>query len=183
MHEVSLGQTIRDYLTGETIESTTYEDLRQAIARLLVEELGYPKERVTPRLMVRFPVGGEEYCRTVDLAVHDADGGLLLIVVFCPGQVNTFARESLAAARLAPGGPSPLVAVTDMRDAALYATADGSQLTTGIRALPRFEDLAPLAAAHPLSPLDDAGLDRERRILHAYSEFLKRCCGESVCLL
>lgn len=55
MHETSLGETLRDYLTGESIEATTYEDLRQALARLLVEGLGYPAERVVPRLAVRFP--------------------------------------------------------------------------------------------------------------------------------
>ena len=40
MHEVSLGQSIQDYLTGENLDMTTYEDLRQGLARLLVEEKG-----------------------------------------------------------------------------------------------------------------------------------------------
>ena len=183
MHETSLGETLRDYLTGESIEATTYEDLRQALARLLVEGLGYPSGRVVPRLGVRFPVDDGEYCRTVDLTVTAPDGSPLMLVFFCPGQVNTFARESLAAARLMTGGPAPLVAVSDLRDAALYAVADGTQLASGMRALPRHADIDHLAAAHPVPPMDDARRAAEQRILYAYSEFLKRCCDESVCLL
>ena len=56
MHEVSLGATLRDYLTGQDVDHTTYEDLRQALARLLVEELGHPRELVEPRVRVRFDV-------------------------------------------------------------------------------------------------------------------------------
>ena len=41
MHEVSLGGVIADYLTGEQLERTTYEDLRQALAKFLVEERGF----------------------------------------------------------------------------------------------------------------------------------------------
>lgn len=183
MHEVSLGQTIRDYLTGEAIDATTYEDLRQALARMLVEERGYPRERLVPRIGVHFPTAEGDYCRTIDLAVLDATGAPLLIVMFCPGQVNTFARESLAAARLVPGGPAPLVAVTDMKDAALYAVADGALLAEGLRALPRHGELASLVSIHEVAPLTTEQTHRERCILHAYSEFLKRCCNESVCML
>ena len=56
MHEVSLGATLRDYLTGQDVDHTTYEDLRQALARLLVEELGHPRGLVEPRVRVRFDV-------------------------------------------------------------------------------------------------------------------------------
>lgn len=183
MHETSLGETLRDYLTGESIEATTYEDLRQALARLLVEERGYPSERIIPRLSVRFPVDGEEYCRSIDLTVTTPDSAPLMLVFFCPGQVNTFARESIAAARLVTGGPAPLVAISDMREAALYAVADGTLLASGMHALPRHADIARIAADHPVPPMDDVRRAAEQRILHAYSEFLKRCCDESVCLL
>lgn len=182
MHEVSLGQTIRDYLTGEAIDATTYEDLRQALARMLVEEKGYPADRLEPRVAVHFPTADGEYCRTIDLAVRDQGGKPLLILVFCPGQVNTFSRECLAAARLFPAGPVPFVVVTDLKEAQLLCVADGTILAHGIHALPSYGSLEALAAAHPVAPLTDDRYDRECRILHTYSEFLKRCCGESVCI-
>ncbi|HEU6438537.1 MAG TPA: type I restriction endonuclease subunit R [Nitratidesulfovibrio sp.] len=245
MHEVSLGATLRDYLTGQDVDHTTYEDLRQALARLLVEELGHPRELVEPRVRVRFdvvpacahasqslapssptaprgfegadrpdalpvspappvlidfpvpPDGGDpgdpgdsedsddhdEGCRVVDLTLRDDDGTPLCIVLFCPGAPGTYARESVAAARLFPGGPAPLVVVTDTRDALLMAAVDGAVLGEGMRALPKRDALRRLAAEHPCPPLTRERAEGERRILGAYTAFLKRCCGEDVCLL
>ena len=34
MHEVSLNRVITDYISGQEIMDTTYEDLRQALARM-----------------------------------------------------------------------------------------------------------------------------------------------------
>lgn len=187
MHEVSLGQTIRDYLTGEHIEQTTYEDLRQALARILVEERGCPKENIEPKAGVHFPVTHqgktEEYCRTVDLAVYDNDRKPLLIILFCPGQINTYRREALAAARLFAHGPVPLVAVTDTREAMLIATQTDTLLAEGMSSIPRWESLQQLAAEHSTTTLGEEQRDREQRILFTYSEFIKTCCGESVCML
>ncbi|WP_027181743.1 type I restriction enzyme HsdR N-terminal domain-containing protein [Oleidesulfovibrio alaskensis] len=183
MHEVSLGQTIRDYLTGTDIENTTYEDLRQALAQLMVEELGYPAALLEPRISVRFPVDGKQYCRTVDLAAQDDDGRPFLYILFVPGQVNTFTRESLAAARLGKHGPVPLVAVTDTRDALLLETAGGTTLRDGMRALPPRSRALELARQHPAVPLTPERTLREQRILYTYSEFMKTCCDESVCML
>ncbi|NHZ47629.1 type I restriction endonuclease subunit R [Nitratidesulfovibrio liaohensis] len=236
MHEVSLGATLRDYLTGQDVDHTTYEDLRQALARLLVEELGHPRELVEPRVRVRFDVvpdaanassslapsstevprvfegadrpdappvsldlpvppdsgapgdsedsdDHDEGCRVVDLTLRDDDGTPLCIVLFCPGAPGSYARESVAAARLFPGGPAPLVAVTDTRDALLMAAVDGAVLGEGMRALPKRDALRRLAADHPCPQLTQERAAGERRILGAYTAFLKRCCGEDVCLL
>lgn len=54
MHETSLGSVLRDYLTGESIDETTYEEFRQALARLLVEEKGYPRERLRPKVPLNY---------------------------------------------------------------------------------------------------------------------------------
>lgn len=195
MHEVSLGQTIRDYLTGEHIDKTTYEDLRQALARLLVEEKGYPASALKPKVGVRFPVasdsaagtgeqaGEEEYCRTIDLAVYDAESRPMLILLFCPGQVNTYRRESLAAARLFPGGPVPLVVITDTREAMLVSVQDDVILGEGMHAIPVWDWLKRLVAEHAVQPLSPERMLAEQRILHTYSEFIKKCCDESLCML
>lgn len=188
MHETSLGQTIRDYLTGEHIEATTYEDLRQALARILVEDKGYARDSVRSKVGVHFPVATrdgeeEEYCRTVDLAVYDGAGTPQLLLLFCPGQVNTYRREALAAARLFPGGPVPLLVVTDTREAMLVAVNDGTVLTEGMRAIPVRGWLEQLVTEYPVEPLTPDRIERERRILHTYSEFIKTCCDASLCML
>lgn len=176
MHETSLGQTIRDYLTGDEVENTSYEDFRQALARLLVEEMGYPRDRLRPKVGVAFPLDGQDYCRVADLVAYAADGRPLLLILFGAGQPGSFDRELLAAARLLPGGPAPLAAATNTEDAVLHATADGRRLGTGMAAIPRWERLAELAAAHPAAPLPAERLERERRILFTYSEFLATAC-------
>jgi len=176
VHETSLGQTIRDYLTGEEIENTSYEDFRQALARLLVEELGYPADRLRPKVGVTFPMQGREYCRVADLVAYDAAGRPLLLILFGAGQPGSFDRELLAAARLLANGPAPLAAATNTEDAVLHATADGRRLATGMGAIPRWERLRELAAANPAAPLTAERAALERRILFTYSEFLATAC-------
>lgn len=184
MHDVSLNQVVTDYLTGESIQATTYEDCRQALFKLLVEELGYPKDRLTPRVRVAFPApektegAGGEYCRVVDVGVLGAEGRYVLMIQFVTGAVGSYLRECLAAARLFPGGPVNLVAVTDLSDALLVCVATGEELAQGMRALPLYEQLLSLAAQHPAQePLSPERAKGEGRILYAYSEFLYTCCS------
>ena len=45
-----------------------------------------------------------------------------------------------------------------------------------MRAVPRYANLTGLALAHPLPEFGPDRLERERRILYAYSEMLAGCC-------
>ncbi|EFL50151.1 conserved hypothetical protein [Solidesulfovibrio fructosivorans JJ]] len=179
MHEEPLGNVIRDYLTGEEVAETSYEEFRQALAKLLVEEKGYPKDRLTPKVGVCFPIEGKDYTRMVDLLAVDADGNPLLFVIFCSGEPGSYVREALAAARIYQGGPVPLVAVTDTHDAVLLEAATGRELGHGMRALPSYKDA--MAANAPAAALPEDALARERRILFAYSEFLADGCCQGTC--
>jgi hypothetical protein len=177
MHETSLGQALCDYLTGERIEETSYEDCRQALARMLVQERGYPREQLRPKVGIDFLVDGKPYCRVADLVAYAEDGRPLLVLFFTAGQPGTFDREIVAAARLLPGGPAPLAAATDTREAVLHETAHGARIGSGLdQALPRWEHLRELASSHPAPVLDESRLERERRILYTYSEFIYASC-------
>lgn len=178
MHEVSLGATIKDYLSGEERDCTTYEDLRQALARFLVEERGFEAARLRSHFPVAYEVDGQNLTREADIAMLGPDGLVRLILVFCPGQINTYAREVRAMARLCLPEPCPLALVTDMSEADLFAVADGRVLARGLRALPDQAGMEELAAAHPLARLSPEARIRESRILHTYTGFLKSCCGE-----
>ena len=182
MHEVSLGGTLADYLTGEARECTTYEDLRQALARFLVEERGWLRESLRPKFSIRYEAGGEPFEREADLALFGPDAVLRMLILFCPGQPHTYAREALAMARLAEPRPAPLVMVTDMHTAELLSVRDGSLLAEGLDTLPGTEALERSAEAHPVEPLTPEARDKESRILHAYTGFLKNCCGENCSL-
>lgn len=184
MHEESLGTVIRDYLTGEELPETSYEEFRQALARLFVEERGYPKDALVAKAGICFPIEGQDtrqdYTRMVDLLACDPSGRPLLLVIFCSGEPGSYMREAVAAARLHQP-PVPLALTTDTKSAALIAVATGDVLATGMRAVPAYADLAGLAAAHPLDAPTPEQTERERRILFAYSELLSGGCCQGAC--
>lgn len=178
MHEVRLNEILVDYLTGESIENTTYEDLRQALARMLVEEKKYPRNCLRPKVSVPYSVDGEQHFVMIDIGVYDAEGKPLLALFFCPGEIGSFVRESLAAARLHAELPFPLIAVTDSMTVVVVATAGGVTLGEGWYALPGWDVLAPLAAEHQGASLSPERREKESRIALAYEGLGGPCCGD-----
>lgn len=181
MHEVSLGNTLRDYLTGEEIEETTYEEFRQALARLLVEERGYPRERLRSKVPFAYRVDGESFSRNLDLVAYDDADRPLLVVVFCSGSVGSFERETAVAARLIENGPAILALATDSREASLLDPSTGEVLAEGMRAIPYWDDLLDRAARTPRTPLTPEQRAKLERIFHAYNGFLLDSCCSSEC--
>ncbi|SDB38163.1 Type I restriction enzyme R protein N terminus (HSDR_N) [Desulfonatronum thiosulfatophilum] len=179
MHEVSLGQTIQDYLTGDELEMTTYEDLRQGLARMLVEEKGYPKEKVIPKVEIKYDVDDKPFSRNVDLLVYDDQGKPVLALLFCSGTPESYTREAVYAGRLVPEGPTSLVVVTDSKDARLLRTMDGKVLDSGFAAIPSWDALQKLLRDNPAPKLDPARVLREQRVFYMYSGFLESCCGKT----
>jgi hypothetical protein len=181
MHEVSLGNTLRDYLTGEEIEETTYEEFRQALACLLVEERGYPRERLRAKVPFSYTIDGEEFSRNLDLVAEDEQGRPLLVVIFCSGCVSSFERETAIAARLIQGGPAALAVATDTREALLLDPATREVLREGMDAVPHWDELLELAVATDRTPLDETERAKLTRIFHAYNGFLLDSCCSSEC--
>lgn len=176
MHEVSLNQTIIDYITGQEIEETTYEDLRQALAKVLVEDKKYPKTAIKPKHSLSFELAGQRTQVVIDLAVFAPDHSPLLALFFCPGTVGTFVRQSIAAARIHQPAPFPLVAVTDSKDVHVHETATGTLLGSGFHALPLWAILQEVVAQHPIDTLAPDRLEKEQRILVAYTGLGGPCC-------
>ena len=181
MHEVSLGGTIRDYLTGEIIDETTYEDLRQALARMLVEELGYPRESLTPRVLFEYTIEGQTYHKDVDLLISGPDGQPLMVVMFCPGEVRTYERETVSLGRIMDDKPLPLAICTDTMDASLMDVASGECFATGMAAVPKWEKLLELVEERNAEPLSGEAKERVLRIFHAYNGFHDSCCTNNSC--
>ena len=196
MHEVSLGGMLTDYLSGERIEETTYEEFRQALAKFLVEDKGFPKASLKAKVPLIFLIDGEETGRHIDLVAYEASeasgemGRPLLLVIFCAGDIGSFERETVSCARLFPGGPVPVAIATDSIGASVLDTATGEALAhtpggaTGVRAIPTWDELRARVqasdAATGRAPLSDERRRKEERILHAYNGFLYgTCCSES----
>lgn len=180
MHEVSLGGMLLDYITGQTIEETTYEEFRQALAKFFIEEKGYPKHSLKPKVPLIFKIDGQDTGRHIDLVAYGDNGSPLVLVIFCAGDVGSFERETVSAARLFPGGPVPIAIATDSIGASILQTATGDCVATGVRSIPTWAEALAVDAKTPRTPLTAERRQKEERILHAYNGFLYgTCCSES----
>ncbi|MFW5731313.1 MAG: type I restriction enzyme HsdR N-terminal domain-containing protein [Desulfonatronovibrionaceae bacterium] len=175
MHEVSLNQVITDYITGKEIEMTTYEDLRQAIARLLVEEKGYPARSIIPKYPLELDLGDKKYSISIDFVIFK-DRLPVLITAFCPGAVSTYITQYIALARLFPETSVPYVVVTDSKDAVLMETATRKEICRGYHCIPDWEELSRLAAQAPAPVLSRTRLEKEKRIAYAMFALSDGCC-------
>lgn len=179
MHETFLGQTMTDYLSGQPIEATTYEDIRQALARMLVEEKGYPRSQLQSKVPIRFTVDGQDVEHRVDLVALDPQGQAVAIIIFCAGDVLSYVRETVAAARLVPQGPASLAMVTDTQSAICVCVADGSvQYEGGYHALPTWSAMLDLARQCPPEELSAAKQNTEQRLLYTFRGLIG-CCSDA----
>lgn len=183
MHEISLGYTIEDYLSGQQVEATTYEDIRQAMVRMLVERKGYPGRALKSKVKVAFAIDGRAFSGCLDLVAYSDAGEPLVALLFCAGEVETYIRQTIAGARLHPGQPVRLVVITDTRKALLLQVSDGKLISdAGYQALPTWERLLELAGQAPRYQLTEQRQRVEQRLFYALSE-LSCSCSDQECSL
>ncbi|MFO7803196.1 MAG: type I restriction enzyme HsdR N-terminal domain-containing protein [Desulfovermiculus sp.] len=180
MHELRLGYTMQDYITGQEIEVTTYEDIRQDMARFLVEEKGVPKEAIGSKVQVTVQIDGRPYVQLVDLVIGYQGQAPVMALKFCAGQVETYTRQILAAARLLPQGPAMLAAVTDTKKALFLQVENGKVVQEcAYTEFPNWEDMQSMVASIPAYVLTPDKESREGRLLYALSELSCSCSQDS----
>lgn len=167
--------TLNDYLTGEELTDTDDERIRQEIAVMMTEELGYNREELKPRLCIETLFTRNFVKSTIDLTV-ELENKQVMIVRYGPGSLVSRERSALAAARvLNDEYRIPLAVVTNGRDATLLDTIEAKELGHGMQAIPdRIALLTMLPSLIFLPPQDDEKRLREKRILNAFD--LERCC-------
>lgn len=167
--------TLKDYLTGEELPDTDDERFRQALARLLVEEQGFSKQEIKPRLTIETLFGTTFVRSVIDLTVSVNDQRLF-VLRYGPGSLVTREKPALAAARVLDKDCCiPLAVVTNGKNAELLETRSGKVLATGMAAIPSRAQAEQLLAEHPPRP-PIAGAERERnlRVLNVFD--LEVCC-------
>ena len=174
--------TCTDYITGESIVDTDDERCRQELARLLVEEKGYNKGELEPRLSIETLYSGQYVVSTIDITVTLANRRFM-ILRFGPGSITTRERSAIAAARiLDPVHQIPLAVVTNGRDAVLLDTYSGKIIKQGLDAIPAKKEATKMLQSLDFKPFaDEERIDRERRILNAYD--IEICCVGGPCAL
>ncbi len=167
--------SLQDYLTGEERIDTDDERIRQKIARFLVEEKGYSKAELTPRLPISTEFNGKTVISTIDITITVNDIQFF-IIRYAPGSLVSRERSAIAAARLLNSSYQiPRAVVTNGRDAEIIDTATGKIIKNGLVSIPNRFQAEDYIAALAFPPCPTAKkLEREMRILNAFDE--ERCC-------
>lgn len=178
-HHIVYG-VLRDYLTGAELPDTDDERYRQELARMLVEEKGYRREEIQPRLAIETEFNGQ-FVRSVIEYTIILGGRRTMILRYGPGSLVTRERPAIAAARiLEPEYRIPLAVVTNLRDAELLETGKGKVLATGMEGIPDREKLASMMVDLRFEPFsDEKAREWEARILNAFD--VEVCCHDSSC--
>ncbi len=170
-----------DYITGERLVDTDDERFRQALARTMVEEKGWPKEDVEMRLTIDTLFNKQFVTSKVTMALR-FEGRRCLIIRYAPGSLVTRERSAVAAARvLDEGCQVPLAVVTNGRDAELLDTYSGKVLAKGLAAIPTREEVARRFSELRFAPYDAQKRERELRVLNAFD--VEVCCAGGPCAL
>jgi hypothetical protein len=164
-----------DLVTGRRLPFHEDEYIRQEAERLLLEERGWPAERigVEVRRTAALPEG--EVRVRADLALAAADGGWGLVIRCARGSLVSRERETVAAARLLASPVVPWCLVFNGDDAELIRTADAEVAAAGLAAVPTPEELELLVARAPAKELSPQELTQAAQVYEAYS--LLQCPG------
>lgn len=180
-HHIVYG-TLHDYLTGEELPDTDDERYRQRLYRLLVEEKGYRKSELQPRLAIETRIKGQ-YVKSVVEVTICIEGRRVMIIRYGPGSLVTRERPTIAAARiLEPKYRIPLAVITNLRDAELLDSVSGKVLDTGMQGIPGREKLTAMISSLEFEPFDDReSREKEARILNVFDAEV--CCHGGTCEL
>jgi Type I restriction enzyme R protein N terminus (HSDR_N) len=173
-HHLIYGKLI-DYLNGEELTDTDDERIRQRLCKLMVEEKGYPRDLLTPRLRIDTLFSRCFVVSTIELTVS-VNEKQFMILRYGPGSLVSRERAAIAAARvLCPDYRIPLAVVTNGEDAELLDTRTGKICGYGLDSIPDHATaLKMLEQLLFLPPLDATRRERELRILNAFD--VERCC-------
>jgi len=179
-HHLVYGE-LQDFLTGRGLPDTDDERIRQGLARLLVEQLGYGKEELEPRLTINSCFNNNRVRTLIELTAR-IKGKRLFILRYGPGSLVTREKAAVAAARiLDPEYRIPLAIVTNGRDAELIETARGKVLAGGMECIPDRQRAEVLLHQYVFEPFSDPGRrDKALRILNVFDQEV--CCVGMRCV-
>jgi hypothetical protein len=180
-HHLILGR-LEDFLSGEELNDTHDERYRQHIARMLVEEKGYLKNKIRPRHKLLVKAGTRSAVVMVDFLVH-LEERIAMIVKYGPGSLVTRRRPCLAASRLVAPYQVPVVVVTNGEDAEIVEGDTGNIIAQGLNSIPMRSDLEKRAAASGFLPISPPRAERESRIVYAFEVDGACPCDDTVCKL
>lgn len=180
-HHLILGR-LTDFVTGETLPDTHDERYRQTLAKLLVNQKGYSKTELTPRLDLQIAAGDKRAIIRIDLTVL-LQGRIAMIVRFGPGSVVTRQRPSLAASRLIAPYQIPVVVVTNGTDTDVLDGRSGKIRARHLSGIPTRAELTEYITGRRFEPISARRAEMESRIIYAYEVDDSCPCDDRICRL
>ena len=180
-HHLVLGE-LEDFLTGETIEDNHDERLRQKVARFLVEQKGYDKTDILPRIELTAVAGDKKALLRIDFCVRLFDKAVLL-VKYGPGSIVTRTRCAMAAARILEPYQIPFVVVTNGIDAEIVDGATGKNLGSDLSSIPDKREMLERFDGLEFAPVPAKKAEMESRVLYAYEVDDACPCDGNICKL
>ena len=174
---VILGETT-DYLTGETIALTHDEQARQKIVRYLVEEKGYQKNEITPRMELPVTVDGNTGHARIDFLIRINDR-VYAIVIYGPGSLVSRQKPAIAAACLIEPYTVPVTIVSNGLDAHVLDTDTGKMIGEGFAAIPSRDAAIAALKTADLKPVTEKRREKARRILYVMDILTEKECDDS----
>ncbi len=174
--------TMTDYITGSSIVDTDDERYRQKIARFMVQEKGYAREELIPRLRLETLFNKNFVTSTIDLTVFLLDR-YFMVVRYGPGSLVTRERPAIAAARvLIPDYQIPYALVTNGEDAEFLTVNSAKVLALGMDKIPSREQALDLLKTAVFPPPPTAKRrEQELRILNVFDQEI--CCAGGPCAI
>ena len=180
-HHLVLGELI-DIITGEALADTHDERYRQKLARLLLEQKGYTRSQIQPRVPLVCQAGGNRAIVPIDFVLTQAEK-VGMIVKYGPGSLTTRHRSALAASRLVSGRHVPIVVVTNGEDADILEGANGETVCSGLAAIPTGEELTVIMSGFGFEKISPQRAEMESRIVYCYEVDGSCPCDDTVCKL
>jgi hypothetical protein len=180
-HHLILGK-LTDFLSGEILDDTHDERLRQDIARLLVIEKGYARDDIQSRIDLKAEAGGQAAMVKVDFAVR-IQNRICMMIKYGPGSLVTRHRPALAASRLLTGYQIPVVVMTNGREADILDGETGKIMGSGLDAIVSREKMIAGWSKFGFKPILPDRAEKESRILYAYEVDDACPCDDSICRL
>ncbi len=174
-----LGRTT-DFITGRKIDDTVDEQVRQKIARFLVEKKGYQKEDIDARRKIRLTVDGNAGEIMVDFIIKPG-GTPFILINFAPGSIVTRERSTLAAARLVEDYEIPISVITNGIDTHVMDTKSGKIIARGLDKIFSKKEAFDKIAELVLEKISETRLEKERRILYTFDVLSEKECNDFRC--
>ena len=178
-HHLILGE-LQDIITGETLQDTHDERLRQGLAALLVEEKGFLRKDIRPRWPLT--LRADEKCAiiNIDFGIF-IDSRACMVIKYGPGSLVTRHRPALAVSRMLVSYQIPVVVVTNGVDADILDGPSGKVIAWGLDAIPDRTSLKKRVAGQIFASIQPGRAEKESRIAFAFEIDGSCPCDDTIC--